>query len=94
MAIKVKRNMLQYEYSWGANGDDDRPDRRDARFFNQHEGYEVVPMIQKIVDHFDYKNEEDVQKVEYAIKEGLPGRVRGRSQAFDWLVDRLGETTE
>ena len=90
MAISVKRDMLQHKYSWKAVGKDDPSKiQADARLFNRHEGYEVVPMIQKVVNHFDYGSGEQVQKVEEAIKTELPGNVRGRQKVFDWLVGRL-----
>ncbi len=92
MAIKVTRSMLQHKYSWKAvGGDDPKAIKIDAYLLNRHEGYEVVPMIQKVVNHFDYGSESDVQKVEEIIGSELPGNVRGRENVYDWLVDRLGE---
>lgn len=36
--------------------------------FSRREGYEVIPMIQKVVNHFGYKTAEDVKRVEMAIR--------------------------
>ena len=91
MAIRVKRNMLQYEYSWQAtDGSDPMKVKIDARILNRNEGYEVIPIIQKVIDHFGYSDEADVLKIEALIKEELPGNIRGRDRVFDWLVERLG----
>ena len=90
MAIKVTRDMLQREYSWKmVDGDDPRAIRIDAHLFNRREGYEVVPMIQKIVDHFGYEDEADVHRIEAVIADDLPGNVRGRDNVIDWLIHHL-----
>ncbi len=90
MAIKVTRQMLQRKYSWKATGGDDPAAIRiDAKLFNRHEGYEVVPMIQKVVNHLDYENEADVHRIEAAIGDGLPGNVRGRKNVLEWLIEHL-----
>ncbi len=91
MAIKVTRTMLQGAYAWEAVGGDDPSARKiDATLFNRREGYEVVPMIQKVADHFDYGSEDDVRRVEEVIHDELPGNVRGRKNVYEWLVSRLG----
>lgn len=90
MAIQVTKDMLQQTYSWKATGGDNpNAVRIDARLFNRHEGYEVVPMIQKVVNHLGAESEADVQRIEALIGE-LPGNVRGRKKVFDWLVQRAG----
>ena len=90
MAIEVTKDMLQQTYSWKATGGDNpNAIRIDARLFNRHEGYEVIPMIQKVVNHFDFSSKADVQQVEKLIGSELPGNVRGRKKVFDWLVGRL-----
>ncbi len=90
MPIKVKRSMLQRKYSWEATGGDDpRAIKIDAKLFNRHEGYEVIPMIQKVVNHFDYDAEADVQRIEAAIGDDLPGNVRGQKNVLEWLVEHL-----
>lgn len=90
MAIQVTKDMLQQTYSWkAAGGDDPNAIRVDARLFNRHEGYEVVPMIQKVVNHFGFDSQAEVQRIETLIGGELPGNVRGRKKVFDWLVGRL-----
>lgn len=90
MAIEVKRGMLRGVYSWDAvGGDDPRAIRIDATLFNRREGYEVIPMIQKVVNHFGFETEADVQRVEKLIAEELPVVVRDQKTVLEWLIDRL-----
>lgn len=90
MPIEVRRNMLQRKYSWEAvGGDDPRAIRISATLFNRHEGYEVIPMIQKVMNHFDYGDEADVRRVEDVIADELPGNVRGQKTVLEWLIDHL-----
>ena len=90
MAIQVTKSMLIGTYSWQAV-DVDHPEaiKFDAHLFNRHEGYEVIPMIQKVVDHFDFETEADVQRVEKVIMEELPGNVRGQKNVLAWLIEYL-----
>jgi hypothetical protein len=48
-----------------------------------------MPMIQKVVNHFGYETEEDVKRVEMAIRTALPGNVRSRKNVFNWLTEHL-----
>lgn len=90
MAIEVKKDMLLGTYSWQAiPGDDPNTIRMDHTLFNRHEGYEVVLMIQRVVDHFAFETEADVQRVEQVIHDELPGDVRGQKTVLEWLIDRL-----
>jgi hypothetical protein len=91
MPINVTRTMFKWEYTWHASGGDDaRAVNVDARLFNRHEGYEVLRMIQHVVDHFDYQSEDQVRRIEDLIADDLPGSVRSRTRVFAWLVERLG----
>jgi hypothetical protein len=91
MAIKVTKGMLKRSgYRWQASeGDNARLVKHDAIMFNRREGYEVVRMIQRMCDHFDYTSEEDVQRVETAIKTALPGNVRSQKNVQAWLKEYL-----
>jgi hypothetical protein len=92
VAIQVKRAMIDKEkYKWEAGeGDSKTSVAHDRIMFNRRQGYEVVPMIQKVVNHFGYETEEDVKRVEMAIRTALPGNVRSRKNVFNWLVEHLG----
>jgi len=93
MAIEVKRAMIDVEkYRWQASKGDNPSDRQHDRvMFSRREGYEVLPMIQKVVNHFGYETEDDVKRVEAAIRAALPGNVRSRKNVFNWLVEYLAQ---
>jgi hypothetical protein len=88
VAIQVKRAMIDKEkYKWEAG----EGDSKTSVAHDRRQGYEVVPMIQKVVNHFGYETEEDVKRVEMAIRTALPGNVRSRKNVFNWLVAHLSE---
>lgn len=91
MAIQVKRAMIDVKkYRWEASkGDSPTKVSHDRVMFSRREGYEVIPMIQKVVNHFGYETEEDVKRVEMAIRTALPGNVRSRKNVFSWLTAHL-----
>lgn len=95
MAIQVTKSMLQGEYYWtAAEGDDPNETSRDGLFFNRKEGYEVIGMIQRVVDHFNFQDEEDVHTIEAIIVHDLPGELRGTTNVSLWLVKHIWEKRE
>ncbi len=94
MAIQVKRAMLNVEkYKWQAGeGDSKTSVAHDRIMFSRRQGYEVIPMIQKVVNHFGYETEADVKRVEEAIRTALPGNVRSRKNVFNWLTTYLSHS--
>lgn len=94
MAIQVKRSMIEAKkFKWEAGDGDSKTNvKHDRIMFNRRQGYEVLPMIQKVVDHFGYETEEEVKRVELAIRTTLPGSVRSRKNVFNWLITHLPET--
>lgn len=87
-AIKVRKDMLDVSaYTWQASEKDDpHKIKMDAVMFNRKEGYEVIPMLQKVVDTFGFESVEDVKRVEAVIANELPGSVRSRKNVYNWLV--------
>lgn len=99
--FEVKKSMLKRNYYWkAAPGDNPKKRKIDKELFNRNEGYEVISMIQEVIDHlsnmklngFRYRNVNDfqeiVQKVEDAIATELPGlRKMKRQDVFNCLVD-------
>jgi predicted flap endonuclease-1-like 5' DNA nuclease len=89
VAIKVHKDMLDVNaYSWhAAEHDDPHKIKFDAVMFNRKEGYEVIPMIQKVADTFGFETVDDVKRVEAVIANELPGNVRSRENVYNWLVE-------
>ncbi|MEC5318619.1 hypothetical protein VSX61_06650, partial [Brenneria populi subsp. brevivirga] len=76
---------MKYTYSWTVLGDDDpkKTGKPDSTLLNRHEGYEVLPFINRFSDKHSLKNKEAGLKIEKMIRENLPGEVRGhKKRAF------------
>ena len=86
--LKVRKDMLNADvYSWhAAEKDDPHKIKQDAVMFNRKEGYEVIPMIQKVADALGFETVDDVKRIEAAIANELPGNVRSRENVYNWLV--------
>ncbi len=91
MAIQVKRSMLDVKkYQWTAgDGDSKTSVAHDRIMFSRRQGYEVIRMVQKVANHFGYETEEDVKRIEEAIRTALPGNVRSQKNVFNWLTTYL-----
>ncbi len=83
--FKVKASMLKGKYEKTAVGNDD-PDKRhhDKKLFNRRQEYEIIDMIQKIVDQLRV-SDKAVNRIEDLIKNFLPAEKRRRDDVFEWL---------
>ena len=86
MATQVKRRWLTRNYKWDKG--DGEAGERDAYLFNRREGYEVMPMIQRVVNRLEL-DPHHVTYLEDMIAEKLPGNIRGKDRVFNWLVKTL-----
>lgn len=84
----TKANMLYNHYSWTAiKGDDPKISGvPDSTLFNRNEGYEVLYLINKIMDSQSWVNVVTGQKIERMFKTGLPGEVRGQKNVVEWII--------
>ena len=91
MGVKIKVSDLKYEYSKTAtNGDDPKfTGKPDSTLFNKQEEYEVIPMLQKVMDELETLEKNDLHKLEDMIEDDLPSNTRSRDKVFDWLVDNF-----
>ena len=53
---------------------------------NREEEYEVIPMLNKVLDELGTLKVSALHKLEDMIENDLPGNVRSRENVFDWLV--------
>ena len=88
MGAKIKTSDLKYEYSDTATGGDNPKftGKPDSSLFNREEEYEVIPMLNKVLDELDTLSKSDLHKLEDMIQDDLPGSIRSREKVFDWLV--------
>ena len=84
----TKTNLLYKHYSWTAlPGDNPKISGvPDSTLFNRNEGYEVLYLINRIMEVNNWKNVATGQKIERMIKTGLPGDVRGQKHVSDWIL--------
>lgn len=87
---KFKKSDMKYDhYSWKAiPGDDPKvTGKPDSTLFSRKEGYEVLYMINKVLEHRGLSSVASGQKVETLIKDRLPSNVRSQENVFNWLND-------
>lgn len=87
--MSFKKTNLQYNhYSWTAlPGDNPKISGvPDSTLFNRNEGYEVLYLINKIMDSQSWVNVATGQKIEKMIRTGLPGDVRGQKNVVEWII--------
>ena len=91
MGLKIKTSDLKYEYSDTAtNGDNPKfSGKPDSILFNREEEYEVIPMLENVMDELGTKKKTGLHKLEDMIKDDLPGSTRKREDVFDWLVENF-----
>ena len=88
MGLIVKSD-LKYTYKWSAiNGDDPKvTGTPDSTMFSRNEGYEVIYLINKLAELWDWKNKSSCVKLEKMIKEHLPSNIRSQLNVKKWLAD-------
>lgn len=91
MATFNKSDMKHDHYSWTAvSGDDPKvTGKPDSTLFSRKEGYEVLYMINKVLDHQNQTSTKSGQKVEDLIKDELPSNTRSQVNVFNWLNDNF-----
>ncbi|NRF65327.1 hypothetical protein [Vibrio coralliilyticus] len=85
---KFKKSDMKYNhYSWTAiSGDDPKiTGKPDSTLFSRKEGYEVLYMINKVLEHRGLSSVTSGQKAETLIKDSLPSTVRSQENVFNWL---------
>lgn len=85
---KFKKFDMKYDhYSWTAiSGDDPKiTGNPDSSLFSRKEGYEVLYMINKVLEYRGLSSVTSGQKAETLIKDSLPSTVRSQEKVFNWL---------
>lgn len=85
MANFTKAN-LKRTYSWSTDGGDNPKLRNepDSSLLDRTEGYEVLYMVQRLMDVWSLKNVESGQKIEAKIHE-CPSNLRSQKNVMDWI---------
>lgn len=88
--MSFKRSDLKYlDYSWKAlPGDDPKiSGKPDSTMFSRYEGYEMLYMINKVLEHRDLTSVTSGQKVESIIRIELPSDTRSQENVFKFVND-------
>lgn len=80
------RSNLKNSYSWSADGGDNPKlkGQPDASLLDRTEGYEVLYMIQKLMDDWGLKEISSGQKIEKLIHD-CPSNIRSQENVKTWI---------
>lgn len=83
------KSDLKYQYSWIAISSDNPKisGEPDSTLFNRNEGYEVLYLINKLAEIWEWKKKASCIKLEKMIKEYLPSDVRSQHNVRVWIHD-------
>lgn len=93
--VHTKPPMLKYKYR-KVTADDGKPPfvgPPDSELFDRQEEYEVIMMLQKIVDDLDLKRKSDIYDLEDMIKLRLPINNRTREDVYCWLIQHFQKSS-
>lgn len=84
-----KINLKYNDYKWSAYPSDDPKitGKPDSTLFNRHEGYEMLYLIQTLMETWGLKEISSGQKIEKMVKDNLPSTTRSQSGVKDWIYD-------
>jgi hypothetical protein len=86
--VKINKSDLKYKYSWNTIGDDNPKvtGTPDSTMFSRHEGYEVLYLINKLAEIWEFKNKSSCIKIETMINDSLPSDVRSQKNVENGLL--------
>ena len=86
MANFTHHNLV-YKYTWTTSpGDSKLKGEPDSSLLNRQEGYEVLYMINRLMDAWSLKNVASGQKIEKMIH-AVPGHLRSQTHVKEWIND-------
>ncbi|MCQ8182648.1 hypothetical protein NP603_16120 [Methylomonas sp. SURF-1] len=83
----INKSELNYRYSWTAiPGDNPKvTGEPDSTRFSRNEGYEVLYLINKLAEIWDFKKLASAHKIEKMIKNELPSDIQTQKGVKDWI---------
>ena len=89
MGINLKPSDLYYRYRHKKETRDlpKFQGKPDPHPFDRDDLYEVVPMLESVMNEIGCQNKEILEKIEEVMLLQMPGFIRTREQVFDFLVD-------
>lgn len=88
MAVFTKSDLVKTTYTWSADkGDNPKlKGEPDSSLLNRNEGYEVLYMIQKLMEKWQLKNIASGQKIERMIHV-TPSNLHSQVNVKTWIND-------
>lgn len=87
MTLFTKTDMFYDDYKW-TNYLPNNPKisgRPDNTKFDYNEGFEVLYLVNKIVELWDFTKIESCIKIERIIRERLPNNITSQEEAITWI---------
>jgi hypothetical protein len=87
-----KKSDLKLTYSWTASVENDNAKITgvpDSTLLDRHEGYEVLPFLNKYMTGKGWTNKSFLNKLEDALRNDLPGSTRSHANVGKWLDDNF-----
>jgi hypothetical protein len=87
-----KRSDLKLNYSWTASEENDNAKITgfpDNVLLDRHEGYEVLPFLNKYMTDKTWTAQTTLNKLENALRDKLPGSTRSHANVKKWLDDNF-----
>jgi hypothetical protein len=91
MPVKLSSSDLKYTYSKFAVNGSGSPfkGKPDSTLFNRHEEFEILPMIEKVMNDLGFVDGADVHIIEDIIHTKMPANTNSRAEVYDWLIREL-----
>ncbi|CAA9201793.1 hypothetical protein FLA105534_03775 [Flavobacterium bizetiae] len=87
-----KKSDLKLIYSWTAAAENDNAKITgipDSTLLDRHEGYEVLPFLNRYLTSKNSTSLSALHKLEDALRDKLPGTTRSHANIKKWLDDNI-----
>lgn len=87
-----KKSDLKLKYSWTASAESDNAKITgfpDNVLLDRHEGYEVLPFLNRYMADKAWTNQSTLNKLEDALRDSLPGSIRSHANVRKWLNENF-----
>ena len=88
MLFYNKQDMIYSDYRWSAiDGDNPKiTGKLDKTEFNRNERYEVLYLINAVINELSLSRLESAKKVEQMIRYELPSNIRSQENVKNWIL--------
>jgi len=87
-----KKSDLKLTYSWTAAAENDNAKITgipDSTLLDRHEGYEVLPFLNRYLTSKNWTSQSTLNKLEDALNDKLPSSKRSHANVKKWLDDNF-----